>query len=159
MKKLIFICLFGVFTACGPTIKMVGQFNMISTRNVSAKENYTLVKSYAGEGRKDLSRNKGNTMDAAVNNLVRSVPGGEFVMNAKIYVIDNLYYAVAGDVYGLSVGQNYKGFKKGQKVQYRIAGVKYQGVITTLINNDQCTVQTESGKIKVFKYSELTIIE
>lgn len=153
------ICLAFCFTACGPSIKLVGEFNMISTRNVSMKESYTVIKSYAGEGRRDLDKNKASTMDGAVNNLVRSVPGGEFIMNAKIYVIDNLYYSVGGDVYGLEAGQNYKGFKKGQRVQWKSMGVRFQGKVVNLKSSDEITVETENGVIKNFSPDELTIIE
>lgn len=149
-----------ILTACGPSFKQIGYLNMISTRNVSTKENYVVIKSYVGSGKKDLKGHKGKTLDEAVTNLVRTVPGGEFVQNAKVYVIDGQYYSIEGDVWGTADGQNFKGFKKGDHVMWKDNFVKFTGVITDLNDDKEVTVkQDENGKIRTVRYSEMSKID
>jgi hypothetical protein len=160
MKKTIFILAATVvMTSCGPSFKQIGYLNMISTRNVSTKENYVNIKSYVGEDKKELKRNKGKTLDEAVTNLVKTVPGGEFIQNAKVYIIDATYYAVAGDVWGTTEMQNYKGFKVGDRVMWKDNFVKYTGVITDLKSDKECTVkQDENNKVRIVRYEEMSKI-
>jgi len=161
MKKVILSIIPALLlTSCGPSVKLIGTVNMISNRNVSTKESYIQVKSYSGDSKKELSRNKGKNVQEALDNLVRSVPGGEFVMNAKIYIIDTKYYSVSGDVWGLEQNQNYKGFKKGDRIMWKDNFVKYTGVITDLKDDKEATVkQDENGKIRTVRYDEMQKIE
>jgi hypothetical protein len=160
MKKTIIIIAAVALASCGPTFKQIGYLNMISTRNISTKENYTVIRSYVGSGHKDLKDHKGRTLDEAVSNLVRTVPGGEYVANAKVYVIDGQYYAIEGDVWGVAETQNFKGFKKGDRVWWKDAFVKYTGVITDLKDDKEVTVrQDENGKIRTVRYDEMSKIE
>lgn len=39
-------------------------------------------------------------IDTAINQLLRRVPGGCYIANAKIYVVRGRYLAVSGDVWG-----------------------------------------------------------
>jgi len=160
MKKATLPLLVAVaMTAC-TSVKQIGTLNMISTRNVSTKETYVNVRSYAGEDRKELKRNKAKTLDEAVNNVVKNVPGGEFIQNAKVYVIDSKYYSVSGDVWGTADNQNYKGFRKGDHVAWKDLGVRYSGVITDLVDSDYATVkQDENGKARKVRYNEMSKID
>jgi hypothetical protein len=156
MKNTIFLLIAALLTGC-MSVKEVGKVNMISNRNVSMKENYVLVRSYAGSGKRDLKRNKSKTIDGAVENLVRSVPGGEFVMNAKILLLDAKYYAVDGDVYGLNQERNFKGFKVGDRVEWKDLLVRYTGVIVDLKNDREASVKDEAnGKIRSVRYDEMS---
>lgn len=145
-------------SSCGPSIKQIGYLNMISTRNVSVKEQYVSLRNGVGGDNRDLKRNKAATVDMAVGNLVKNVPGGEFVQNAKIYVIGK-EYAVSGDVWGLSGEINHKGFKIGDHVMWKDNFVKFTGVITELKDDKECTVkQDENGKIRIVRYDEMSKI-
>lgn len=82
------------------SVKQIGKLNMISNRNVDSKMEYANLKNYAGGSRKELKRLKAPTLEGAIDNVVKKVPGGEFLKNVKIYVINSKYFAVEGDVWG-----------------------------------------------------------
>jgi len=110
-------------TGCASvTVKQIGSVNMISTRNVDPKLNYASLATYAGGGNA-LKSSKALTLQDAVNNTVKTVPGGEFLMNAKVYVVthgseEEKFLAVEGDVWGQS-DQGYRGFKVGDRVTFK----------------------------------------
>lgn len=102
MKKISFILLLVFLCACA-RVNKIGEFNVISTRNFSTKENYILLKSYAGGTMRDLRKSRATTIDQAVDRTVKSVPGGEFMQNVKVYMVRHgkkIYFAVEGDVWG-----------------------------------------------------------
>ena len=157
-KTLLILCSIVALNSCGPSIKQIGNLNMISTRNVSTKEQYVNLRNSVGNENRDLKRNKAATLDQAVGNLVKNVPGGEFVQNVKVYAIGK-YYAVSGDVWGLSGEINHKGFKVGDHIMWKDGFVKYTGVITELKDDRECTVkQGENGKIRIVAYAEMSKI-
>lgn len=178
MKKIILFVTVATLTSC-ISIKQIGYINMISTRNISMKENYAQVKSYSGESDKELLKNKAKSVDEAVTNLVRTVPGGEFVMNAKIYIVNSEYYAVSGDVWGVaskglnkvdnmhindaadnSIEVNFKGFKKGDHILWQDGFIKYTGIISDLKDNEVATVkQDKNGRIRTVKYEVMQKID
>jgi hypothetical protein len=135
---------------------------MVSKRNVSLKENYVLIRSYAGSSNRDLKRNRARTIDDAIDNLVRTVPGGEFLQNCKVYkvsIFKKTRYAVDGDVYGLDKAADIKGFKIGTKVMWKSNFDKFTGVILDLKNDKEATVRDSGGEIRIVKYSDMTKIE
>ncbi|HMR42576.1 MAG TPA: hypothetical protein PKC40_02020 [Saprospiraceae bacterium] len=154
----VFISLLFIATSCGTSIKPIGKVNMISTRNIDSNFDYKRIKSYVGISKRDLKRTKGATIDEAIYNTVRIVPGGEFIMNAKLYMIDNKYFAVEGDVWGRSI-EEYRGLQVGDKVQWVTSfGGKKVGVITGFIDDKECLVKEDgdstSSKVsfdRVFK--------
>jgi hypothetical protein len=83
MKKLILISMV-FFSSCASVI-MIGNVTQISTRNMDSKNNYVLLKSYVANDNSSLRSLKGYTIQEAINNTVQSVPGGEYMMNVKIY--------------------------------------------------------------------------
>jgi len=160
MKNLLIVFTTLFFVNCGHKLKLIGTLNIVGSRNVSLNQNYTLIKSYAGMSNKEIKRTKANNIENAISNLVRTVPGGEFLQNCKIYVVDLKYYCVEGDVYGLTQNANVQGFKKGDRVMWKDNFVKYTGVISDLSSEKEATVkQDENGKIRVVRYSEMTRIE
>ena len=80
--------------------KEIGKLNMISNRNVDSKMDYVLIKNYAGSSKKELKRNKDVSIEKAIDKVVKATPGGEFLKNVRIYIVDGKYYAVEGDVWG-----------------------------------------------------------
>lgn len=156
MRKILLITVSSLFlTGCFST-KEIGKINMISNRNIDSKTEYIVIKNYVGGTKKELKKMKAETIEQAVDNVVRNVPGGEFLKNVKIYIVKGKYYAVEGDVWGYPTNANYKGFKVGDSVQWKDNFKEHKGVITDLKNETECTIREEnSGDLKVVKYSEL----
>ena len=74
--------------SCGSTtLKQVGKVNMISNRNVDPKLDYSLLSSYSGGSQRELKKSKAITIEDAVDQTVRKVPGGEFLMNTKLFKV------------------------------------------------------------------------
>lgn len=130
-------------SGCAVTVKQIGDINMISQRNVDSRGEYVLVKTYAGGG-KEIKKSRARNVQEAVDQTVRNAPGGEFLKNAKIYLIDGKYLAVEGDVWGQGQG-NFKGFRVGDKVQWKTITGNHNGVIKGFLNDQRCMVQ-EDGK-------------
>lgn len=166
MKKQIIIL--SAFTAvllssCA-TIVDLGKLNMISDRNIDSKADYVLLKNYAGgsskEIKKALKKTKATTLDQAVDETVRNVAGGEFLKNIKVYGVKkkkNIYLFVEGDVWGISENISYRGYKVGDKVQWKELTITKKGVITGLTDSEKCMVK-EDGKenSQSLKYSSIT---
>lgn len=98
------------FSSCQSVrLTKAGEFNMISHRNVDVKNNYVMLKPYAGVSEKELKKSTAETMQDAIDQTVKTVPGGEFLMNVKFYVVTHkkkkktwLTYAAEGDVWGFA---------------------------------------------------------
>lgn len=97
MKKLFIILLISSCTS----VKQIGEFTIVSTRNIEYNSKYVLLSTYSGGTRKELRKSTCKTIEEAINKTVKSVQGGEYLMNAKVYSIDEEYFAVEGDVWGL----------------------------------------------------------
>lgn len=159
-KSLMIVVILLSYCSCSKTtIKQIGKVNMISNRNVNSEFNYKPIKTYAGMSNKELKRVKNETIEEAIDQTVKSVPGGEFIMNAKIYQINGEYFAVEGDVWGLEI-KEYRGFKVGDRVQWKANFKTRIGVITSLLNDIECMVKEdgESNSTKI-EYEKLNKIE
>lgn len=137
--KLIFGIILTISMTSCISVKEVGDLTMISTRNVDAKGDYVVLRNYMGGSKKELKRSKSKDLKEAVNNVVKQTPGGEFLKNVKVYIVNGTYFAVEGDVWGLAENANYRGFKVGDKVQYK--GDRY--TITELKNDKVCIIKSE----------------
>lgn len=73
-----------------PKTNLIGQVNMISTRNVDMSRKYEPLSTYAGGSQEELKESTAKNIEEAVNATVRKIPGGEFIMNAKIYAVNLL---------------------------------------------------------------------
>ncbi len=155
MKKVALFLLLLAFSACS-SVKQIGQVNMISTRNIDASANYELLSAYVGGRKSELRSNKAKTIDEAINKTVKNIPGGEYLMNVKIYRVGESYYAVEGDVWGLPGNQSRYGFSVGESVMWRTVFNSFeQGVIASFIDTEKCYVKTKKGKLIKKKYSDL----
>lgn len=155
-KNLMFLTISILIFGCSKsTIKLIGKVNMISNRNVNTEFNYMPIKTYAGMSKNELKRIKNESIEEAVDQTVKSVPGGEFIMNAKIYQINGEYFAVEGDVWGNEIGE-FRGFKVGNRVRWKSNFKTKTGIITSLLNNVECMVKEdgESGSTKI-EYDKL----
>lgn len=146
------------FSAC-KTVKKIGRVNMISIRNVEPNLEYSVITTYSGGSKRELRKTKATTIEDAVTQTVRKIPGGEFIMNATIYKVAGTCYAVEGDVWGTKTNVAYRGFKVGDKVMWKVMGVFKEGVIRSLKNDKTCYIETEGGTTVEKKYDEISLTD
>jgi hypothetical protein len=159
----IFLCSALLATSCAPAIRQVGTINMMSTRNVDANLKYKPLSSYIGGSVTELKKSRAKTMEDAITQTVKRVPGGEFLMNIKVYMIKNQYFAVEGDVWGSAEAPiSYRGFKIGDRIAWKKGDKILNGTIQALKDDKTCYVKQdaektgEKGKEKI-KVEEKTI--
>ena len=99
-------------TSC-MSFKEAGRLNMVSCRNIDTHTKYTLLKKNVEYTKKELRRIKTQTLESAIDAVVKKVEGGEYLMNARIRVCvfagslftgyqPTIFYAVEGDVWGIA---------------------------------------------------------
>lgn len=155
MRTIFYLWLFAIALSSCTSIKEIGKVTMIATRNVESNTEYGLITSYAGSGKKILKRNKAKTIEQAIDNVVRSVPGGEFLKNVKMYRIGD-HYAVEGDVWGTTKDISFQGWHKGDNVQWKSNFKTRKGQIVSLKDDKVCIVkETESGNVSDVRYENL----
>lgn len=132
---------------------------MISNRNIDASANYVLIKSYMGANKGEIRKTKATSVEAAIDQVVKSTPGGEFLKNVKLYLVDSKYLAVEGDVWGIASNANFRGFSVGDKVKWTKLLKAYIGVIVDLKNDKACTIKRDPDEsIVEVDYKDLTKI-
>lgn len=159
MKKSKYLLLLGIaiilfVTAC-TTINEIGKINMISNRNIDPNLKYQLISTYSGSSREEVKSSKAKNIEEAIDQTVKKVPGGEFLMNVKLFQIDKIYFAAVGDVWGVANNIAIRGFQTGNKVTWKRMGVFISGVISALKDDNTCFVKTGNETYEV-KYTELT---
>lgn len=132
---------------------------MISNRNVDPKLNYEVLSTYSGGAKKELKKSKSLSIEEAIDNTVRKVPGGEFLMNAKVYLIKGAYIAVEGDVWGVKTNSSFRGFKVGDKVTWKAIDGYKVGTIKSLKDGTKCIIEKENGELIDKKFEEISIAE
>jgi hypothetical protein len=149
------------------------KVNLISNRNIESKVDYELLRSYMGANKKEIKETKCTTVHDAVNKTVKNTPGGEFLKNVKLYIVERerhglmwgkkikeRYFAAEGDVWGIKKNMNFRGFKVGDSVQWKLLMITKTGLITNLKNAVECTIrEDETNKIYTVKYEALLKIE
>jgi hypothetical protein len=156
---------------------LIAQLNMVSTRNVDmGNSNYELLRRYAGGSDRELAESRATSIRDAVEQTIKSVLGGEFLTNVKIYEIPHvvgiieqetqLYYAAEGDVWGFkSNASEHYGFVVGDEViwtEYSVSGNSKRqasGIIKSLINNRECLVEKRDGSRYTINYDLLIKVE
>lgn len=152
--KTIKIIILGLFLGACTHVNQIGKLTMISNRNIDGGANYTLLRTYMGGSKKELKRLKAKTIEDAIDNVVRNTPGGEFLKNVKIYIVNTGYYAVEGDVWGLKQ-TNFKGFAIGDHVQWSGTFKTLKGIIVELKSEKSCIIKLDDGDVKEVYYSDL----
>ncbi len=145
MNKIITFCALIFLSSC-VTTKQIGKVNMISNRNIESTANYTLIKTYMGTSQKEVKKSKAATIEDAIDQVVKSTPGGEYLKNVKIYLTSNKYLAVEGDVWGITDNANFRGFSVGDKVKWTKLFKDYTGIIVDLKNDKSCTIKSDSDQ-------------
>lgn len=154
---MVFIICFTYLTTSCTSIKQVGNANIVSTRNVNLNEYYELLSTYAGGNKDELKKTKASSVEAAIDQTVRSVPGGEFLMNAKIYLVRGQYFAVEGDVWGVKDRVTYRGFKVCDNIIWRKGRSYKTGSIVALKDNNSCIIKDNNGKLRRVYYSDISL--
>ncbi|MDO5575819.1 MAG: hypothetical protein Q4F84_01960 [Fibrobacter sp.] len=155
---IVLISITGLFS-CSVSVRQIGKVNMISDRNVDTKLDYEVISTYSGGSERELKKTRATTCEDAVNQTVKKVPGGEFLMNAKIYIVDEQYIAVEGDVWGIKSNAAYRGLKVGDKVTWKEFGSFNVGTLKSLKDDKTCLIETERGDIIEKKYDKISKIE
>lgn len=122
------------------SVRQVGKVNMISTRNVDPTVDYELVSSYAGGSQRELKRSRAENVEQAIDDTVKKVPGGEFVVNARLYIVNDRYFAVEGDVWGRKGNHAFRGFAVGDRVSFKTAFGIRAGAVSALKDDRTCFV-------------------
>lgn len=138
------------------TVRKIGEVTMISSRNISNLADYERIASYARGNQKTIKKSKAPTLQAALDQTVREVPGGEFLMNASFYLVKGKYYAVEGDVWGHKQNADYKGFKVGDRVMWKTVTGYKKGTIEAIKDSENCVI-IEDGTMNrtTIKYVKL----
>ena len=147
-----------MFNSCY-TVKQIGDVNMISERNIDSKFDYQRITTYSGGSKRQLRKSRAENLQQAVAQTVKQVPGGEFIMNAKAYIIKHrfsTYFAVEGDVWGHPVTTgDYQGYKLGDRVMFSDAGIKRYGKIVAIKDSEKCIVEDDHGRKHTVRYDKL----
>jgi len=158
MNKLLLFCAIFLLASCAST-KQIGSINMISNRNLESSANYVLIKTYMGASQKELKKSRALKLEDAIDKVVKSTPGGEYLRNVKVYLTSKKYLAVEGDVWGIPTNANFQGFSVGDKVKWTKLSKDYTGVIVDLKNDKVCTIKSDSDQsIVEIDYKDLTKI-
>ena len=107
-KIILVVFAFSVMLSSCVGIKNIGQLNMIATRNIETTTKYHLIQKYVTLDKKEMKKTRAESIQEAVDAIVKKVDGGEYLMNVKVYQISHYrygqgtayYFAVEGDVWG-----------------------------------------------------------
>jgi len=206
LNSLFFLSAVVVLSSCGSTyfISPVGELSMVATRNIDKSANYVQIKAYAGVSGteitaamaaakngvikrknpivKEINAYKAKLINQTVDNVVKSVAGGEYLYNAKFYLVGEVpggmgkkvityNYVASGDVWGVKdANANIKGFKVNDKVVFTFskelkkllsknfegeAGKQYSGKVINL-KAAEATIQLENSTVVDIPYTNLT---
>lgn len=164
--KIIFYLSMALLMAACTSYQRIGQFTMISTRNVDTSKEYVLIEK---DVEATINNSKDDALQDCIDKAVAKIPDGEYMMNVKISMLtDGSKLKVVGDVYGVKtvkvdINTNVKAdinFAVGDSVMFDRNGKITDGTIIG-INSTGAIVEYEnalSGKKikKEFTYDKLT---
>lgn len=167
-KTLLILALTIILASC-TSVKQIGKVNMISNRNIDPNLEYERISTYFGGSKKELKKTKAKTIEDAIDQTVRKAPGGEFLMNVKLYVVKDQYYAVEGDVWGKPQNISYRGFEVGDKVTWKNKSLSAKfgsdkdyltGTVKALKDDKTCLITVDETKDVVeLSYDDITKVE
>lgn len=155
MKNILIVTLLCSTLYSCVSVRQIGKLNMVANRNVDSSVEYEPLRNYAGGDKKALKRTRARSIDAAIDETVRQVPGGEYLMNAKVYLVNGQYIAVEGDVWGKKTNADFRGYKVADAVNFKDRNKLVPGKIKTLIDSETALVEFKDGKLKVIEYKDL----
>lgn len=152
--------------SCSPAVVQIGSVNAISNRNIDPNLEYELIASYSGGSKKELRKTRAKTVEDAVNQTVKKVPGGEMLMNAKLYLVKKKYFAVEGDVWGKKDNRSYRGFSVGTRIickdkkllkKFDLKNDIVYGTVTGLIDDKKVYVKIDGeDRTIIMPYDKIT---
>lgn len=154
-KTFFFIAILWITCSCN-SYRKIGSVNMISNRNIDSSIDYEVLTTYSGGEKKEIKKSKAKTVEQAVDETVKKVAGGEYLMNVKIYLVKNQFIAVEGDVWGKSTNAIFKQFKVGDRVSFKKSGKIIEATIKSLKDDSLCILELENGDLVEMKYSDIT---
>ncbi len=101
MKKIMYLfltCL--IFSSCRSRYTVIGSLDMLSDRKIESTPDDKMICAGAGGSKKELKKARAVTIKGAVDSILNHVPGGAYLTNVRIYIVENDYLAVSGDVWG-----------------------------------------------------------
>lgn len=162
MNRIAQMVLVASFATGCVSVKQIGSVNMMATRNIDPTLKYVAISTYSGGSKDELTSSKATNLEDAITNTVKHVPGGEFLMNVKVYKVDEKYYAVEGDVWG-SGDLMFRGFRVGDKVTYKNPAIftttKYlTGTVSALKSDEVCLIAPDAdpGHLVEIKYDDVS---
>ncbi|MDQ6482350.1 hypothetical protein [Dyadobacter sp. LHD-138] len=142
--------------SCSKKPVQVGHINMISNRNVSSGFNYELLQRFSNSSIKQIRRNKARTINDAIDIVVKTVPGGEYLMNAKVYRV-GFFFSVEGDVWGVKSQNDMNGLKSGDTVFYKKGRKSQTAKIISFKDLDNVNIQLGNGRLKIVSRDNLIL--
>ena len=102
IKSVIAALLLGtLLTSCASTYQAIGHVSMLSGGSyVNPAVKYEQLTTNTGSDPKDLKKSTAETVKAAINDVIESIPGGCFMTNVTVYAVNDGYFAVSGNVWG-----------------------------------------------------------
>lgn len=156
MKKTLFLLLLPFFFSCSSTTyTQIGQVNMISNRNVSSLQEYTLLSKFTSASPKQISNSTAQTINDAIDNVVKTIPGGEYLMNVKLYRNSSGFYAAEGDVWGIGGKRDINGMKVQDVVIWNKKGKVERVKILEFKADQEVSVLTSKNRIEKVDISDL----
>ena len=96
-----------LLVSCASTYQEIGGVNLLATHDVPEKQNYKLLATGVGSTKKEIKHSTAQSMNEAVKAVLDRVPGGDHLTNVKLYIVNDIYLAVSGDVWGIDSTHTY----------------------------------------------------
>lgn len=159
LPAILFFCILSL-SSCS-IWEQLGSATIISNKTIDLNKKYCLLKAFAGSAKNELKKNASpvNNIDEAINNLLKDVPGGLFLMNARI--VYGVYgVSITGDVYGLCDNSSDDNlltsqFKIGDYILWENNGSYLKGSIESQKDDDEFIIRTEDGNFHKVKSNTL----
>lgn len=154
MKKFAFIFLLASLAISVQSQRRIGSLTIASCRNVDTPAGYELLRADV-EGVSKLKEDE--AMQEAMDEAIRQVPGGEFLMNVVFYMKGNRKVIVRGDVWGKPQPEVTAILKPHDRVTWKDEKQRNCEGFVIEVNSDSATVQFGKQEVKIL-LSELSVI-
>lgn len=101
MKKLLLYTMLSVTLFSCNSYRQVDSIKLLYNQRINPDINYKQLSVATGSSKRVIKKSQAMVIDSAINQLIRLVPGGCYIANAKVYVVKGHYLAVSGDVWGI----------------------------------------------------------
>lgn len=105
-----------LLSSCASNYETIGKVSMLAPDRVDRGIQYKPLAANTGSSKKEITASKAQSVTQAVQQVIDKVPGGKYMTNVTVYVVNGGYLAVKGDVWGVgtdsvpALGQNDKGY-------------------------------------------------